>query len=281
VRAPMTREAIFPLGTLMFEGRQLPVPADPGAILTVSYGKNWRVPDPSFKHEPGPEIVRRFDGWFGSLWRGRRAWRQHNAAVQKAAPGPSDFAHWVAGQVSPAVQVIDIGTGAGFDLTAYVEAGHRALGLDYAVPARRAKGPVRGQLNLYELRDVLTRGALLARSRRPRALCARNLLETLDEGATDHFWTFVSMVLRGGGDLFLESTTYSRDEAAAWTAEHGGGPLRRVDPDDVKGAVERSGGEVVTFEARVGGNLTNGGEDGKVWRMACRWPGTATERTVS
>ena len=42
---------------------------------------DWRVPDPSFRHLPGPEITERFDGWFGSLMKWRRDWTalQHPA----------------------------------------------------------------------------------------------------------------------------------------------------------------------------------------------------------
>ena len=57
VRQVVPRSAILPLRELEFEGRLLPAPADPDTMLAVSYGPGWRVPDPSFKHEPGPEVT--------------------------------------------------------------------------------------------------------------------------------------------------------------------------------------------------------------------------------
>lgn len=276
VRASMERSALFPLTELEFEGRMLPVPADTPAILEVSYGKNWRVPDPSFRHLPGPEITRRFDGWFGSLWRGRRSWRQYNATAPLAE---SDFAHWVADRLEPGIRVVDIGSGAGADLVWFAEHGHPVVGLDYAFAGRRQQGVVRDTLNLYDLRDAQTRGALLARNPAPTVLYARNLLETLDSMATQNFWTMVGMALRGGGDLYLESTTRAREDALAWTARHGGGPLRTVHATDMRAAAQRAGAEVVWFEPNVETRGADADDDGQVWRMVCRWPAAAVEET--
>ena len=50
----------------LLEGRNLPAPAYTDMFLTATYGPSWRVPDPSFRHEPGTEIVERFDAWFGN-----------------------------------------------------------------------------------------------------------------------------------------------------------------------------------------------------------------------
>ena len=97
VRAPVPRSAIVPLTELEFEGRMLPAPAHPDRMLAVSYGRGWRVPDPSFKHTPGPEVTERFDGWFGSLMRNRRDWERYLAdQAGDEDHGPSDFAAWVA-----------------------------------------------------------------------------------------------------------------------------------------------------------------------------------------
>src|SRR4029079_10990088 len=52
VRAKVPRSAILPLVELPFEGHLLPAPADPDTMLEVSYGADWRVPDPSFRHLP-------------------------------------------------------------------------------------------------------------------------------------------------------------------------------------------------------------------------------------
>ncbi len=61
VRAPVPREAIEPLGTMTFEGRELAGPGRPRDDPRRSYGEGWRVPDPSFQHRPGPDVTDRFD----------------------------------------------------------------------------------------------------------------------------------------------------------------------------------------------------------------------------
>ena len=129
------------------------------------------------------------------------------------------------------------------------------LGLDYSRQGQRA--PTRGAkrrgwpasfsaMNLYDLRDVLTRGALVARHRSgPQAVYARGLLEALDPDGLDNFWRFTRMVLRGGGRAFLEGQSLSRDDCAEWRAEHAGGRLHPVDPRVVEGQavqVGRQGG---------------------------------------
>ena len=94
-----------------------PAPADPDTMLEVSYGANWRVPDPSFRHLPGPDITERFDGWFGSLMKGRRDWTlvQHPARRGAAAARPTS-PPWVAPQLEGVARVIEVGSGAGLDL---------------------------------------------------------------------------------------------------------------------------------------------------------------------
>ena len=90
----------------------LPAPADVPAILAVSYGPGWRVPDPSFKHEPGPETVQRFDGWFSSLMRQRRDWEQHVGDLAKdPTHGASDFVGWVADRLPADARVVELGSG--------------------------------------------------------------------------------------------------------------------------------------------------------------------------
>ena len=173
VRAVVPRSAIEPLGEMEFEGRMLPTPADPAAMLAVSYGPSWQVPDPSFRHEPGPEITDRFDGWFGSLMRSRRDWERYLTDLGKDPEhGPSDFATWVADRLEPGTRVIEVGSGTGQDAAYVAGRGFEVRGFDYARtslrPARKAAKrlgvPAKFQpLNLYDLRDVLTRAALLCR----------------------------------------------------------------------------------------------------------------------
>jgi SAM-dependent methyltransferase len=283
VRTPVPRSAILPLTELSFEGRMLPAPADPGAMLAVSYGPGWRVPDPSFKHEPGPETVTRFDGWFSSLMRNRRDWERHLADLaQEPDHGPSEFAAWVADRLPENTRVVEVGAGTGQDALLLAGRGFPVLGLDYSRQSLRA--PTRTarrdhlpasftSLNLYDLRDVLTRGALIARDRaHDPVIYARGLLETLDPDGAENFWRLAGMVLRGGGRAFLENLSLSRADAAEWRSEQGGGRLRPVDPRVVEGRATRAGGRVVHREGFLAAGAAAAGGTPAGWRMIVEWP---------
>ena len=175
VREPVPREAILPLTTMSFEGHELPAPADPGVLLEASYGPRWQVPDPSFRHQPGPAIINRFDGWFGSMMTNRRAWEMwwHH---HQAHGEPSQLAQRLMADLPPRANVVDVGAGNGSDALAMARAEHRVLGLEYArhsfrTAVRASKDEqldlVFGIMNLFDLRDVLTQAAV--DRRRPRA----------------------------------------------------------------------------------------------------------------
>ncbi len=283
VREAVPRSAILPLAELSFEGRMLPAPADPDAMLAVSYGPGWRVPDPSFKHEPGPEIISRFDGWFSSLMRNRRDWERYLADLaQEDDHGPSEFAAWVAERLPENARVVDVGAGTGEDALYLATRGWTTLGLDYArqslrPPTRRARREelpaTFTALNLYDLRDVLTRGALVARDRNHQpVIYARGLLEALEPDGADNFWRFARMVLRDGGLAFLEGQSLSRRDAADWRAEHGGGKLRPVDPRVLEGLATRAGGRVVHREGFLAAGAAAAGGAPAGWRMIVEWP---------
>ena len=281
VRAEVPRSAILPLVELPFEGHLLPAPADPDTMLEVSYGAGWRVPDPSFRHLPGPEITERFDGWFGSLMKSRRDWALYNTRLAEAGDDPSDFARWVAPQLADVDRVIEVGSGAGLDLPAYAAPGRRVLGVDYARP-RGASDPEADSdddlhidtraLNLEDLRDVLSLAALLSRQRGRKAVVARQLLEALTPGATESFLRFCSMILRGGGSLYLEGVARTPRDSHAWQVEHEAGRVRSLDPRRVVAAAEAAGGRIVSragFDEAAQAVRTG---PPATWRMTVEWP---------
>jgi hypothetical protein len=215
VRDRVPRSAIEPLGTILLEGRQVPAPADPEALLVASYGPGWRTPDPSFRHAPGPEVTRRFDGWFGSLMRNRRDW-ERTLRERRADIGlkPSLFARWAAHRLPSGVPVVEVGSGTGADALELARRGWPVTAVDYARGLQRAAAgrarreglPVTFEaMNLYDLRDVLTLGALVARRHPgPRALLARGVFGAVDVDGEEAFWLLASMLLRRGGTALLE-----------------------------------------------------------------------------
>jgi hypothetical protein len=126
-------------------------------------------------------------------------------------------------------------------------------------------------MNLYDLRDVLSRAALIARYRAgPQALYARDLLEALDADGLENFWRFSRMTMHHGGRAFLEGTVASRADSAR-RSEHPGVRLHQVDPRDVERAAARHGGTVVHRED-VPSTASAGSGAPARWRMIVEWP---------
>jgi hypothetical protein len=285
VRDRVPREAVLPLTELPFEGHLMPAPADPDLLLRASYGPRWRVPDPSFRHLPGPDITQRFDGWFGSLMKWRRDWATYNTRGAELGGGPSRFAGWVVPQLEGVDLLIEVGCGAGLDLPAYAESGRRVLGLDYARP--RGSGDasdadddederVRTRaFNLEDTRDVLSLGALQARRGGVQAIAARRLLEALTPETTETFFRFCSMIQRGGGRTYLEGVARSPRAAREWQARHESGRVRALDPSSVVSQVQAAGGRIVSragFDEAARAVRTG---PPATWRMTIEWATTA------
>jgi hypothetical protein len=290
VREVVPREAILPLQEVVLEGHRLPGPADPDRLLEVSYGPRWRVPDPSFRHLPGPDVVQRFDGWFGSLMKWRRDWTAYNTRVAEEArasrPGrPSSFARWVVPQLGEVGRIVEVGCGAGLDLTAYAAEGRPVVGLDYALPRGGLRLPESDKrlvstqdLNLDDLRDVLTAAAQLSRRRGAQAVVARRLLEALTPESTDAFFALCAMVLCRGGRAYLEGRALTPRAARAWQARHESGRIRALDPARVAEQAEAAGGRIVSragFDEAARAVRTG---PAATWRMTVEWGPTARSR---
>ncbi len=290
VRERVPRSAVLPLRALEFEGRDMPAPADPDRMLAVSYGPDWRVPDPSFRHLPSREITDRFDGWFSSVMTHRRDWTQFNGQVGAAGMRPSPFSRWVVEQVEQTsdaattgtLRVLDVGSGSSADLRTYHRAGFKALGYDYAHPGKHALGgqeidlPAsvgRRVMNLLDERDVLTVGALAARQKGPKVVTARRVLEAVPPRSRDQLWRFAAMALAEGGRAYVEGVSRS-PQACRLEQERTGSPrLWPVDPHDVADDVRASGGRVVHREGFAAAARASRTGSPARWRMIVEHPG--------
>ena len=215
VRTALPREAILPLGTAEFEGQLLPVPADPDRVLAASYGPSWRTPDPGFRHEPGEDVVSRFDNWFGSLMRQRRDWEIYwDDNWRKEDDAPARFVSWVRDGLTGPTTIVDLGSGMGAVALALAADGHEVWAFDYARDAlrrmasraRRRNLPLETRkVNFYDTRDALTAAALVAsETAGPRVLVARHVVDAMPDYAREELWRAASMLLRGGGRMHLE-----------------------------------------------------------------------------
>lgn len=280
VRAPIPREAVLPLTTLEFEGVALPAPADPATLLEASYGPNWRVPDPSFRHTPGPEITDRFDGWFGSSMTHRRAWELWWNERREVRP-VSTIAQRLLADLAGTSTVVELGAGNGSDALHMAVAGHRIQACEYArfsFKQANAEAVERGvslrfrQLNLYDLRDVLTAVALFRHRRaKPKAVLARGLLDSLHPRAWDHVWRFLRLALRGGGRAYLEfDEPEGLHELSYVPAE---GPIRyAITVDHVRAEVERHGGRVLDVASMGREKASRGVPALTRWQLVAEWP---------
>jgi hypothetical protein len=166
--------------------------------------------------------------------------------------------------------VVDVGSGPGADTVWFAEQGRCAVGLDYArrifwqaksrsealgLPARFAP------MNLYDLRDVLTEAALLARSLPgPRAIYARGLLDVLDPDGAANFWRFAGLLARGGGAVYVEVAEDDGPVAPGFARRR-----RLLPPEALALSADEAGGRVVDLERATP-------VDGPpVWRMAAEW----------
>lgn len=269
---------ILPLGEVVLEGRRITAPADPEALLEITYGPHWRVPDPSFKFRTPRRVRRRLDGWT----RGNNTARGHwwpfyfGRSSSSVPEEPSPFARWVHKREAADVSIVDIGSGTGRDSLWFARHGHDVLGLDY-IPAatdRAGKAAAREDiparfktLNLYDIRQVLAMGGELAHRDHPPVLYGRFLIHALDDPGRHNLWRIAGMCLRRGGRFYLEFRTGLDAGAEKVFGEH----FRKyLDPDVVVAEIEARGGQIEHREAGHGFAVYQN-EDPHVCRLVATW----------
>ena len=166
----------------------------------------------------------------------------------------SSFARQVDGMLAGTTTVVDVGCGTGADAVWVARDGRPVVGLDYVPDAlrrarRRAKDTPSARfdnLNLHDLRAVLTTGARLALAEPDVAVYAHHLLDSVRPSGRANLWLFAKVLLGGGGTLFLQFHTRL---AADGSAQHVPSPLLGgVDPDEVVAEVTERGGRVLSRE---------------------------------
>ena len=274
VVAPIRPDELLPLSTVTLEGHKLAAPADPEALLEATYGADWREPDPAFKYQPSRRVKRRF----GGLMRGERKhakyWQLFYATKASKVPSdPSSFARWVAAREPRPTSLVDVGSGTGRDSLWLAGQGIDVLGCDYSTAgvsfaAERAREQQAAatfrRLNLYDLRQSLTVGALLARERDTDAVYARFLVHALENDGRHNLWRFSRSVLSGTrGRLYLEFRTEATQH------EFGEHFRQFVQPDVVVDELAGYGFGIEHCEDRHGLAVHNN-EDPRVCRIVAK-----------
>jgi SAM-dependent methyltransferase len=264
VRGQIDRTALLPPSTVSLEGRRVIGPAQPEALLELTYGPGWRVPDPSFRYQHPRDLTRHMEGY----WRGARNQSRTWGSFYRGAQGdrlprtPSGFARWVEEQLSDTYDVVDVGAGNGRDAVWFAQQGRRVLALDFVEQARQRIRDLAaahevdvevGRLNLNDTRTVLVTGARLAHDPRPRHVYARCLLDGVSRAARAEFYRFADMVSRRGGLTFVEL-----------------GTEERVSFEDVVAEIEERGGVVEQSTEDLQPPVSEG-DGAAVRRLVVRW----------
>jgi SAM-dependent methyltransferase len=274
VVADLPRSSLLPTSTVRLEGRELPAPADPEALLEATYGPGWRTPDPSFKYQPPRWLRRRLTGYMRGERKHADYWSTfYRTKAAKVPAEPSSFASWVASRAPRPTSLVDVGCGTARDSLWLAGQGIEVLGLDYSAPglrfaAERAEELGREaafrRLNLYDLRQVLTLGGIVARERSADAVYARFLVHALEDDGRHNLWRFSRQALRNSrGRLYLEFRTEATEH------EFGEHFRQFVQPEVVTAELAGYGFRIEHCEDRYG-LAVHRNEDPRVCRIVAK-----------
>lgn len=217
---------ILPLGTVVYNGLELPIPANTDQMLAAIYGPGWKTPDPAFKFVTPESAGRRFYWWLNHYDQFREDWEDfHRGQVAEGiTPAPSALSRWLTAELESDSAVLELGCGLGVDAVALAVAGHRVLAVDYSRPAvahgaaladvhRDADGHslklnVRFEVaNANSIRDMavaLKGAAELAGPGVPVSVMSRNLFDNLHFLGRDNALELISHLLNRGGNAYLQ-----------------------------------------------------------------------------
>lgn len=259
LRAPLAPERLFPLGEVTLEGRTLPAPRDPEALLALTYGRSWRTPDPAFVFETPQSTQRRLNGWFRGLRARRAAWSSTLTETAADAlvdqPRPTAFAGFVAEQEGDRLtRLVDVGCGHGRDALWFARRGVSVVGLDFVPQASAPAGRIAQRerldvrfspFNLLQLRSVLSEGCRIAHLEGTSSVMASHVVDAVDSTARSNLWRASEMMTRGGGRLYLQFLSgHTGDDAGALRRER----LRPVPARLVIRELRRRGATVLSHQ---------------------------------
>ncbi len=278
VAGDLPRSSVLPLGQVTLEGQQVAAPADPEAMLELSYGVGWRVPDPSYDIGTSRAVARRLSGWMRNNQKYVKYWNDlyRSRTGQQVPTAPSAFARAVVDQMPGRRHVLDVGCGNGRDAVFFARMGHRVTALDASPPARRLTRRLATdhgailrirELNLNDLSMTLRSGAGFARLTRPPDIYARFLLDSIAPDGRDNFFRWAQMVQRRGGTTYLEFRTWPGVLRASAARFH---YRALLEPRTVVAEIERRGGTVVSSEYGAG-RARLGRENPRVCRLEVSW----------
>ncbi len=276
IRAKLPRSVLVPLGEIELEGRMLPAPADPAALMAAAYGPDWRTPDPSFSFNIPRSTARRINGWLGGIRVERDYWEGfYGGPKPPLSLEPSRFAAWVAERDDSGLPLVDVGHGNGRDAVWFASAGRDVVGVDFSRGAlRRTQKHASGKgvslqqwlYNLNELRHAMVVGARLAQAG-PYVVYARMFVDAVRPLVRDHLWRIASMATRGGGRLYLEFRADPDDVDDFVYGRHLRYPIK---PDAVRSELVAAGATIVEqVEGR--GLAPLGREDPYMCRIVAEW----------
>lgn len=270
----LSRDALLPQSTVELEGRVMPAPADPAALLEATYGPAWRVPDPAFKYETARAVRRRLGGLMRGERKHLRYWEAFYATQAPLVPTePSPFARWISEQEPTSSSLLDIGSGTGRDSLWLAEQGFAVLGCDYSragmsfatqLAEERGVDADFRRLNLYDLRQMLTAAALRPREQRIDVVYARFVVHALEDEGRRNLWRFSRGVLRGSnGRIYLEFRTEA-------TEHEFGKHFRQFVQPDIVAAELRAYGFTVEHCENSHGLAVHHTEDPRVCRIVAK-----------
>ncbi|WP_411374167.1 LicD family protein [Arthrobacter sp. MPF02] len=198
---------ILPLRTLAINGRTLPAPADPEAMLAAIYGPGWSTPDPAFRFVTPPAARRRYDTWLGNLDGDRENWEDHHRTLlAQGQPGRSSpWAQQLARELPNGSRILELGSGLGADARHLAGQGHHVVAVDYSRPAIEflhsfradTGGSLRAErVNLNNPREVVPLARLANDGGGPLHVYARLLLDSLSEQGQENALTLLGHLLR-------------------------------------------------------------------------------------